>query len=62
MTFKERLEIEHPDYVGEGYYAECNGCPFVYGMKRKSSQERIVVIHVRNAGTDKSQWNEENKW
>lgn len=33
MTFKEKLQIEHPDCVGGEYAGECKDCPYKYGYE-----------------------------
>ena len=33
MTFKERLQKEHPEELYEAYFAGCNGCPIDYGYE-----------------------------
>lgn len=31
MTCREKLKIEHPEYVGDYYTGGCHGCPSDYG-------------------------------
>ena len=31
MTCREKLKIEHPECVDEGFYGGCKGCPDDYG-------------------------------
>ena len=31
MTCREKLQLEHPEFVGDFYDAGCNGCPHHYG-------------------------------
>jgi len=33
MTFREKLEKEHPECVDESYFGECYGCPYEYGYE-----------------------------
>lgn len=35
MTFKDRLEIEHPGLVYGGYIGSCSGCPDTYDYESK---------------------------
>lgn len=37
MTFKEKLQKEHPEYVDKQYCAGCKGCPHNYGYEEKES-------------------------
>ena len=37
MTFKEKLAMEHPDYVNDCYDGECFGCPKDYGYEDHDS-------------------------
>lgn len=35
MTFKERLEIEHPEYANEAYVGGCFDCPHSFGYEKR---------------------------
>lgn len=35
MTFKERLQMEHPEYVNEKYDSGCRCCPEHYGYEKE---------------------------
>ena len=41
MTFRERLEQEHPDMINKNFNGGCVGCPDNYGYCEKSSLDRI---------------------
>ncbi|ANU74406.1 hypothetical protein [Blautia pseudococcoides] len=36
MTFKEKLQQEHPVLVNEKWQGGCNGCPETYGYEAES--------------------------
>lgn len=36
MTFREKLQMEHPECVSTIYYGECKGCPYHYGYEKAS--------------------------
>lgn len=36
MTFKEKLQMEHPECVNEGFGGGCECCPDDYGYEKKS--------------------------
>lgn len=44
MTFKEKLEIEHPEEISEEYDSGCFGCPHDYGYE--SISESVVNCDV----------------
>lgn len=33
MKFREKLQKEHPDRIGEVYCGDCEGCPCDYGYE-----------------------------
>ena len=33
MTLREKLEIEHPECIGNQWYGGCKDCPHQYGYK-----------------------------
>ena len=37
MTFREKLELEHPEYISDTYTAGCYGCPKTHGYGPNSS-------------------------
>lgn len=39
MTFKERLQIEHPEHINENYIGGCNGCPDHYNYETLAESE-----------------------
>ena len=41
MTFRERLEIEHPEYVDDEYMGGCKDCPEDYGYREASYTEDV---------------------
>ena len=42
MTFRQRLEREHPDGLGEQYVGGCCGCPSDFGYEKKMGCLTIV--------------------
>ena len=34
MTLREKLEIEHPECIGEHWHGGCKDCPHHYGYKK----------------------------
>lgn len=42
MTFREKLEQEHPEYVTELYNGGCNGCPSDYGYEEKYNCSPLI--------------------
>lgn len=40
MTFKEKLQIEHPDCMDESYEAGCSMCPSCYGYESYDDSEK----------------------
>lgn len=34
MTFRERLQKEHPDKINDVYFGGCSGCPSDYGYEK----------------------------
>lgn len=36
MTCREKLKIEHPEFINSRYYGGCRGCPITYGYLPKS--------------------------
>ena len=37
MKFRDKLQMEHPEYVSQDYAGGCMGCPADYGYERKSN-------------------------
>ena len=40
MTFKEKLQQEHPEAIGEKYDGGCKNCPYDYGYCEKPPIEQ----------------------
>ena len=38
MTFKERLQKEHPRCINEDCIGGCDGCPYEYGYEKKKEE------------------------
>lgn len=38
MTCREKLKIEHPEFVNSRHYGGCRGCPITYGYLPKSKR------------------------
>ena len=38
MTCREKLKIEHPEFVSPSYFGECLDCPITYGYLPKSKR------------------------
>lgn len=36
MTCREKLKIEHPEFISPSYFGECRSCPFNYGYLPRS--------------------------
>lgn len=53
MTFKERLEIEHPECVDDDLHAGCMGCPYGYGYESREQS------HANCEDTCRKCWNRE---
>ncbi len=51
MTFREKLEKEHPEDVGERYVGGCRGCPHGYGYEKEHNKafcnRKDVTVEVR---------------
>lgn len=45
MTFKEKLAMEHPDYVNDCYDGECFGCPKDYGYEDHDSSIKNCLVN-----------------
>lgn len=56
MTYKEKLQQEHPDRVGEKYAGGCWGCPYYYGYE---SCLRAVHVCLDMKGDCEACWNRE---
>lgn len=39
MTLREKLEIEHPECIGEKWYGGCKDCPHQYGYETSKEGE-----------------------
>lgn len=37
MTYREKLQIEHPEYIGTIHYGGCAGCPSTYGYAKRGT-------------------------
>lgn len=57
MTFKEKLEIEHPEEISEEYDSGCFGCPHDYGYE--SISESVVNCDVYGGKGCEYCWNRE---
>lgn len=57
MTFKEKLEIEHPEEISEEYDSGCFGCPHDYGYE--SISESVVNCDVYGGKGCVHCWNRE---
>lgn len=49
MTFKEKLQQEYPECVGDEFYFGCEGCPSNYGYE----PEQLCDLNCREC------WNRE---
>lgn len=38
MTFKEKLQEEHPERIIEWHLGGCDGCPYEYGYEKKKEE------------------------
>lgn len=59
MTFKEKLEIEHPEEIREEYDSGCFGCPHDYGYE--SISESVVNCDVYGEKGCVYCWNREKE-
>lgn len=41
MTFRERLEQEHPECIGEWFDGGCRKCPDSYGYERHADCDEV---------------------
>lgn len=39
MTFREKLQMEHPECIGNQYDGGCKGCPNDYGYEEESNKD-----------------------
>ncbi|KAF5049203.1 Nucleotide modification associated domain 1 [anaerobic digester metagenome] len=53
MTFKEKLEKERPESVGEQFIGGCDGCPCLFGYEPMNDCDISVDEHCRKC------WNRE---
>lgn len=56
MTFKEKLQQEHPNYVGERYEGGCRLCPYIYGYE---SRENLLSVCRKRKGKCEACWDRE---
>lgn len=42
MTCREKLKLEHPEYVGSDWSGGCKGCPHAYGYLPKPRSCRDI--------------------
>lgn len=38
MTFKEKLQQEHPEYVSDRFAGGCEKCPHTYGYEEEDEE------------------------
>lgn len=39
MKFKEKLALEHPDFVNDIFNGGCKACPYYYGYEKRTESE-----------------------
>ncbi|RZT02929.1 hypothetical protein [Cuneatibacter caecimuris] len=56
MTYKEKLQQEHPDYVDKKYSGGCLLCPYSYGYESSENSEHACL---KLKGDCEACWNRE---
>ena len=46
MTYREKLQQEHPEYVSDGYAGGCKGCPKGYGYGPEETTNKNTCIQT----------------